>query len=345
MGCWTAYALRAEDGTNWVMGKKWGMWDLTDATDRAGLVEAVLRGGTRVDDAGARDFLDGVFCRGAALDLVTRRYRYYGCDQPGVHYLDCHARRRATAPDWDGWDVQYAWGGCGGFADLVAETELISTESEQPGPTPPDAVPLTPREDWYVGWDPDEWRISVLDSEFIADFIAPAAAVVSLIGADHTVLDYHLNILDVVPWLARYGESLAERLPTLAPYPMPLEDTVKAGVVIDLPARRLRYWTTDCVPPRLTARTAAAWPGWRVERLPLGYVGHLAATGRHHPDSDLLLTHTELRRARWEEHLIAIRNTDLRALRADPRNLRAPRVEVVEDSRDSEGLASRVKPL
>ncbi|MEU5100945.1 MULTISPECIES: hypothetical protein [unclassified Streptomyces] len=38
MGCWTAYALRAEDGTSWVMGEKWGMWDLTDATDRVRLV-------------------------------------------------------------------------------------------------------------------------------------------------------------------------------------------------------------------------------------------------------------------------------------------------------------------
>lgn len=335
MGCWTAYALRAEDGTSWVMGEKWGMWDLADATDRVGLVEAVLRGGMRVDDAGARDFLDGVFCRGAALDLVARRYRYYGCGQPGVHYLDCHARRRATASDWDGWDVEYAWGGCDDFADLVAETELVFTEIELPGPTLPDAVPLTSREDWFVGWDPDEWRISVLHSEIIADLVAPAAAVVSLIGADHTVLDYHLNILKVGPWLAWYGESLAEMLPAHAPYPMPMEETVKAGVVIDLPARRLRYWTTDFVPPSLTARMAAVWLGWRVERLPLGYVGHLAATGRHNPDPDLLLTYAELREARWEEHLIAMRNTDLHTLRADPRNLRAPRVEVIEDGRES----------
>ncbi|MES4908574.1 MULTISPECIES: hypothetical protein [unclassified Streptomyces] len=93
------------------------------------------------------------------------------------------------------------------------------------------------------------------------------------------------------------------------------------------------YWTTKPVPPRLTARTAAAWPGRRVERLPFGFVGHLAATGRD--DADLLLTDTELREARWDEDLIAIRSTDRRALRVDPRSLRTPRVEVVEDGRES----------
>ncbi|MEU5646657.1 hypothetical protein [Streptomyces milbemycinicus] len=332
MGCWTAYALRAEDGTRWVMGEKWGIWDLSGAADRVRLVEAVLRGGTRVGDGRARGLLGGAFCRGAALDLVARRYRYYSCDPPDAHYLDCHARRRATASDWDGWDVEYAWGGRDDFADMVAGDEPVFTEV-QTDPALPDGAPLTSREDWFVGWDPGEWRISVLHSEIIADLLAPAEAVVSLIRADHTVLDHQLTIREVVPWLARHGESLTETLPAYAPYPMPLEGTVNAGVVVDLPARRLRYWTTEPVPPRLTARTAAAWPGWRVERLPFGFVGHLAATGRDDPD--LLLTDTELRDARWDEDLIAMRNTDRRALRVDPRNLRTPRVEVVEDGRES----------
>ncbi|MEL5958863.1 hypothetical protein AADR41_29545 [Streptomyces sp. CLV115] len=327
MGCWTVYALRAEDGTSWVHGEKWGMWDLTDATDRVRLVETVLRGGTRVGDGHDRG-LGGIrFCRGVGLDLVARRYRYYSCDPPDVHYLDCDVRRRAMAPDWDGWDVEYAWGGREDFADMVAGKPVF-TEVET-GPALPDAVPFTSREDWFVGWDPVEWRILVLHSEIIADLVAPAEAVVSLIRSDRTVLDHQLAIREVVPWLAWHGESLTETLPAHAPYPMPMEGTVEAGVVIDLPARRLRYWTTKPVPPRLAARTAATWPGWRVERLPFGFVGHLAATGRDDPD--LLLTDTELRDARWDEDLIAIRNTDRRVLRVDPRNLRTPRVEVVED--------------
>ncbi|MER5968880.1 hypothetical protein ABT112_03880 [Streptomyces sp. NPDC002055] len=332
MGCWTAYALRAEDGTSWIMREKWGRWDLTDATDRMRLVESVLRGGTRVGDGRARVLLDGPFCCGAALDLVAHRYRYYGCDPPDAHYLDCHARRRASASDWDGWDVEYAWGGRDDLADMVAGAEPAATEAET-GPDLCDAVPLTSREGWFVGWDPGAWRISVLHSEIIADFLAPAEAVVSLIRADHTVLDHQLTLREVVPWLARHGESLTGTLPAHAPYPMPMEETVNAGVVVDVPARRLRYWTTEPVPSRLTARTAAAWPGWRVERLPLGFVGHLAATGR--TGADLLLTDSELRDRRWDEDLVAMRNTDRRALRIDPRNLRTPRVEVVEEGRES----------
>ncbi|MES4908575.1 MULTISPECIES: hypothetical protein [unclassified Streptomyces] len=75
MGCWTVYALRAEDGTRWVMGEKWGMWNLADATDRVRLGKAVLRGGTRVGDGRARGLLDGGFCCGVGLDLVARRCR------------------------------------------------------------------------------------------------------------------------------------------------------------------------------------------------------------------------------------------------------------------------------
>lgn len=237
MGCWTAYVLRAEDGSCWTMGEKWGDWCLAKESDRIRIVESILRGGVAVDDDSARGLVDSWFCRGVVLDLVTHRYRFFGCDlqtlQPGVSYLESTAVRVASAPGWSGWDVGYAWSGREGLVEVVSEAR-------------------------------------------------------------------------------------------------PAEDTVHAGAVIDLPSRRLRYWTTESVPPQLVAKVAAAWPGWTVERLPLGFIGHLAATGRD--GEDLFMTNAELRDGGWEEDLIDIRNGERIALTIDPRTLRPPGVRVIDEA-------------
>ncbi|MEU6750552.1 hypothetical protein ABZ914_30425 [Spirillospora sp. NPDC046719] len=315
------------------MGEKWGDWCLAGESDRIRIVESILRGGVAVDDDSARGLVDSWFCRGVVLDLVTHRYRFFGCDlqtlQPGVSYLESTAVRVASAPGWSGWDVGYAWSGREGLVEVVSEARpAVVTPAETEG-TPLDAA-LTSRDGWFVDWDPIEREISVLYHETIADWFAPATAVMSVIGSNDTVMDYQLAVNDIAPFLAHHGASLAASLLARAPYPMPAEETVHAGAVVDLPSRRLRYWTTESVPPQLVAKVAAAWPGWTVERLPLGFIGHLAATGRD--DEDLFMTNAELRDGGWEEDLIDIRNGERIALTIDPRTLRPPSVRVIDEA-------------
>lgn len=336
MECWTAYLLRAEDGSCWTMGDKWGDWFLLEEDDRVRIVESILRHGTAVGDDRARDHMDSWFCRGVVLDLVTRRHRFFGCDpkfpRPHVAYRESLTARLTSAPGWSGWDVGYAWGGHEDLVEIVPEARPVVAPPADL--TDLEAVPLedalTSRDDWFAGWDPGRREISVLFDETSADWFDPADAVVSVIGSDGTVLDYQLAVHHIMPFLARHGASLTAALSAVAPYPLPAEETVRAGVVVDVPARRLRHWTPDGVPPQLAAKVAAAWPGWLVERLPLGFVGHLAATGGD--GQDLIVPDARLREDGWEEDLIAFRNRRRRALPADPRNLRRPRVRVIEET-------------
>ncbi|MGP4027110.1 hypothetical protein [Actinomadura sp. 3N407] len=154
----------------------------------------------------------------------------------------------------------------------------------------------------------------------------------SIIKPDSTVMDYQLELGKIVPFLAHHGQSLVAALSAHPPYPLVHETLVASGAVIDLPARRLRYWTPHSVPPRLLADLTAAWPGWSVERLPLGYTGHVAVTGRP-GDEELIVTDADLRtRIGWTEDLIEIWNDQRTAFPEEPRPLRPPRVRVIKDS-------------
>ncbi|MBO2458220.1 hypothetical protein [Actinomadura violacea] len=315
------------------MGEKWGDWFLAEEGDRIRIAESILRGGVAVSDDSARDLVDSWFCRGVVLDFVGHRYRFFGCGlqtlQPGVSYLESTAARLASAPGWSGWDVGYAWSGREALVEMVPEARPAVVTPAATEATPLDAA-LTSRDGWFVDWNPGEREISVLYHETIADWFAPATAVVSVIGSDDIVMDYQLAVNDIVPFLAHHDASLTASLLARAPYPMPAEQTVNAGAIVDLPSRRLRYWTTESVPPQLAAKVAAAWPDWIVERLPHGFIGHLAATSRN--NEDLIMTDAELREGGWEEDLIAIRNRERIALTIDPRDLRPPRVRVIEEA-------------
>lgn len=71
-----------------------------------------------------------------------------------------------------------------------------------------------------------------------------------------------------------------------------------------------------------------AWPGWTVERLVWGHVGHLAAIGQH-PDR-LSMTDAELLERGWDDELIAVRNRARTTLPTEPRALISPRVSVID---------------
>ncbi|WP_157429491.1 hypothetical protein [Actinomadura oligospora] len=189
------------------------------------------------------------------------------------------------------------------------------------------ALDLASRDHWFVGWDADARQITVRHDELIADALAHATCLVSVIGADATLTHWQLSDT-IVPLLAHQGESLPGTLAAGAPFPLAAEDAVTDGAVIDLPTRRLRYWTADTVSPGLAARVEAAWPAWKVERLAWGHLGHLAAIGQQ-PDG-LSMTDAELREARWDEELITIRNRARDTLPTEPRRLLPPRVRVVD---------------
>ncbi|MGP4027111.1 hypothetical protein [Actinomadura sp. 3N407] len=133
----TAYVLRLVDGSCWTMGKKWGDWYLAREGDRDRIVESILRDGMVVSDDRARDFVDTGFCRGLVLDFVTRRYRYFNRDdalQHGVGYVESAALRLASAPEWEGWEVGYAWGGREGLVEAVPEAgPVVAREAVEEG--------------------------------------------------------------------------------------------------------------------------------------------------------------------------------------------------------------------
>ncbi|MEV3920865.1 hypothetical protein [Actinomadura coerulea] len=322
MGCWTACLVRLEDGSHWELDEKYGRWHLTGADDRSRLVERVRADGRPVHEAPNTTRS----CQGIALDLTTRRYRFYGCaltmPDAGVSHRESMTLRQAATPGWEDWDVAYAWGG-------DEELRRLVFPGLPPEPAMAEAVEVNPasRDYWFVDWDPDARQITVRHHELIADAFAHASCLVSVIAADATLTHWQLSNT-IVPLLAHHGESLLGTLAADAPFPLAAEDAVTDGAVIDLRARRLRYWTTDTVPPGLVARVEATWPGWEVERLAWGHLGHLAAIGRH-PDG-LSMTDAELREAHWDDDLITTRNRARDTLPTEPHRLHAPRVHVVD---------------
>ncbi|MEU9205204.1 hypothetical protein [Streptomyces sp. NPDC048332] len=322
MGCWTAYLIRLEDGSAWELDDKYGPWHLTGADERVRLVERVLAQGRRITEApvAARA------CRGIALDLATRRYRFYSCalDMPraGANHRESMALHQSALPGWEDWDVAHAWGG-------DEELRRLLHPGPPPGPADVPAVEVYPasRDYWFIDWEPEARRITVRHDELIADSFAGAKSLVSIISADATLTHWQLSN-PVAPLLAHHGESLPGTLAAEPPFPLAAEEAVTDGVVIDLPARQLRYWTADTVSPGLVARMARAWPGWTVERLAWGHLGHLAAVGQH-PEG-LSMTDAELRERRWDDELIAIRNRARSTLPTEPRALISPSVRVID---------------
>ncbi|MGQ4488958.1 hypothetical protein ACN6LM_006546 [Streptomyces sp. SAS_281] len=303
--------------------EKYGRWHLAGADDRASLVKRVLGEGRPVigdPKTVARS------CQGIALDLATRRYRFYGCalsmPRAGAAHRESMALHLAGLPGWEGWDVAHAWGGDEELRSLVVPG-LPS------GPVQVDPVDMyvASRDYWFVGWDPEGRTITVRHDESIADTFAGATCLVSVIDDDTTLTHWQLNNT-IAPLLAHQGEPMARALAAEPPYPLASESAVTDGAVIDVRERRLRYWTTDIVPRACLARMRETWPGWQVERLSWSYLGHLAAIGQR--PAELTMTDGELLDVRWDDELITVRNRARDALPAAPHDLVAPQVLVVD---------------
>lgn len=331
MSCWTAYILRDEDGRCLVTAEKQSRWDLSRAQDVAAMGEMVRRAGIPADDARALAFVNTWHCQAVAVDTIERRVRHFRCG-PSLHgavHTDSFATWLAAAPVWSGWDVGYAWGGRRELLDAVPQA-ASAVAPDDPSPVGVPLAALCSRDDWFVAWDAGRHEITVRYAESSADWFHSACVVISVVRPDNTVLDYRLEYGNVVDWLAQHGDSVLPALSAEAPYPLPEEATVDrcAGVVIDIAARRVRYWMADTVPPAAHERAVAAWPGWRTERLPYGYPGHLACTGR--VDHDVLSPPEQLLADGWDEPLLAHRAAGCRTLALPADTVRACGIVVAE---------------
>lgn len=336
MSCWTAYILRDENGRCLVTAEKQSWRNLGRAEDVAGILEMVRRTGIPADDERALDFVNTWHCQAVAIDMIERRVRHFQCGSPlgGAVHTDSFAAWVAAAPVWSGWDVRYAWGGRQELLDAVPQAAPAvalddPSEADVPLDVPPAA--LCSRDEWFVAWDAGRHEITVRYAETSADWFQSDCSVISVVRPDNAVLDYRLDYWNVVDWLARHGDSALAALSAEAPYPLPDETAVDrcAGVVLDMAARCVRYWTTDMVPPAAHERVVAAWPGWRTERLPYGYPGHLACTGR--VDHDVLSSPEQLLADGWDECLLAHRDSGLQTLAVPADTVRACSIVVAED--------------
>ncbi|MEU6780144.1 hypothetical protein ABZ912_13135 [Nonomuraea angiospora] len=322
MGCWTGYLLHDADGTCWYEVRKWGDWLITDSSALTEVVTSIRRDGIQIENVTPGD-LDGACCRGVALNIPTRRYRCYPCrtSVPGNEVIDREVR---TAPVWANWDAGLAWGGREELVEVVPEAERLVWPYDVVVP-PPERVPIASRKGWFVTFDTDRFELEVLHDESSADWYLQGNHLISVVGTDLTVRDYRIDCTwertdTLLPWLV-HGQRLIDSLWAEDPFPVPLEENVLSGAVVDLARRELRYWTDMFVPSRLLTQLRAAWPGWQVERLPYGMAGHLAITGSQKPD--MLEPGPSEADPEWA--------TARDRLIVDPRPLRRPRIRVSQN--------------
>lgn len=256
MGCWSAYLVRFEDGSVRESEQKYGRWHLAGAEDRASLVKRVLGEGRPVIGVPgtARS------CQGIALDLATRRYRFYGCalgmPRAGAAHRESMALPLAGLPGWAGWDVAHAWGGDEELCGLVL-----------PGPPAPPVgdnpveVCLASRDYWFVDWDPEGRTITVRHDESIADTLAGATCLVSVIDDDATLSHWQLNNT-IAPLLAHQGEPMTRALAAEPPYPLASEG---AGDRPMVRARGLGHSSEPTGPRRSGSGRQGSWREWSVQ--------------------------------------------------------------------------------
>lgn len=321
MSCSTAYLVRDVDGIWRTREQKRGSWFMLDARARDEVLAAMRDDGVPLDRllAHGGEWLRGWLCRGVLIDTVERRLRFYACYadtwRPRVGFLESIERAAARAPVWAGWDVAYAWGGREEFAEVVPEAASLIEPEPFEQPLLDDLCgALLPWDESLVGWDRQS-----LSLRHRYDWWVDYSGLLSVIDERLDVLDFgfagcHRSPL-LLPWLMN-GEPLLDALASAVPHPVPRENEIDDGVVIDCPARRIRYWSANAITPALLAAVRAAWPGWAIERLRYGLAGHLAATGRRDPSS--LLPDAELPTTRFDTDWLRERAT----LSPDARGLR-----------------------
>jgi hypothetical protein len=192
-------------------------------------------------------------CRGVALDMAARRYRFYTCERhaPAVGWLESVERALAASAGWHEWDVRCAWSRSDEFPDVIPEAAHVCRPRDH-APRPLAELPLEARDAGSYGG-----LLSVVDGGRVADFALREAP---------------------LPWLA-HGDALLSAIGREDTVRLIGEGAIDSGAVVDRATRRILYWAPEAPRPVLAA-VEAAWPGWKIERLRFGYAAHLAATGR-----------------------------------------------------------------
>ncbi|MFE6860152.1 hypothetical protein [Nocardia sp. NPDC057668] len=321
------FVLRDEDGRCLVLYRHGRGWAPRRADELAEVLAAIRREGRPAQELHER-FIAGYHCEGMAIDLLEKRCHIYVCEGRSAAYRDSYAAGFGAEPTWAGWDVRYLWDEHEGLAVVMPETaHAVALDRRPPGDGDP--LPLSSRDRWFSDWNAVRREITVLEDEWSADWYSDSCAVITIIQPDHTILDYRLDHIYVLDWLSAQGDSVIAALLEHAPYPLPGEYLADAGAIIDLTTRRLRYWTSEHTRLALPRYVAAAWQGWEVERLPFGYVGHLAVTGR--ADHEALLGDEGLLVSfYWDEDLLVHRHSARRALTVNDSRFRFSRVHVAD---------------
>lgn len=241
---------------------------------------------------------------------------------------------------WADRDASFAWGGREELGALFGRPEVC--EPYSPPRTRLADLRFLRRDEWFAGWDPERFALSVrADTDSVQWYTHGTQQVaLTVVTADRDLLDYrivanvnHNDVDEALGWLA-HGPAVLEALAAEDPYPPAREWGTEAGAVIDLERRAIGFWSANFAPPRLIDAVRDAWPGWRVVRLAYGYAGHLAATGRA-PAGWL---DTPLRYPDGPDPVgdaLPAWDADRRALPVDPRPLRAPEICVVTDGVDA----------
>lgn len=218
------------------------------------------------------------FCRGVYLDPLLRVFRCYLCY--GTYQLAHNAeaiRRALRGAAWQGWDATYA-------DAAVEEVVAIASGADPVCPlTAPSleglgqalAQPVLDRGDL----DEAGWSIRYHAEEQYEEDWLSSPLVLTGVGADGRSQDWVFKREELAGWLL-CGPKLFEALLQFSPVPPIQEHSVTQGAVIDLPERRLRWWTGERLPVGWVEAVRAAWPGWQVEREPDLYPGQLARAGR-----------------------------------------------------------------
>lgn len=322
MGCYTGYLIREADGRWRGRSEKRGAYMLRTRASRDACVRCTRDEGFSFDalrEMGSA-WLGPAICRGLMIDFVERRLRFYACacsfHRPAVGWLESREHSLRHAPIWAGWDVSYAWGGRDDFACVAPELrEHLALERVRP-------TSLGELETQLQAWDADSllsWERASMELHYNYEPWHGSGGLISVVHETLEVLDYCTLVgggeLEAMPWLV-HGEALLDALAGVIPHGLPYEDAVDEGVIIDCPARVIRYWGARPVASRLLEQVREAWPGWQVERLRFGLWGHLAATGRE--GAEVAMAEADMRAGEFEAGWLEARRT----LSIDPRPFR-----------------------
>jgi hypothetical protein len=78
------------------------------------------------------------------------------------------------------------------------------------------------------------------------------------------------------------GPSLIDRVMTLAPVTLEIENRYRGGAALDVAGRRMVYWDRFAIDERKLTAFERRWPGWQIQAAEDGPREHMALLG-HDP--------------------------------------------------------------